>query len=215
MLFVFERLVNYNFLKQLIIQYAMARPLEHKREEVITAAMQIFWDKGYAATSLADLKAATGLNPGSLYSSYTSKEALFIATLEFYCSQSIENLQTTLSQGTDSIANIYQFFANFEARQSEPSKGCFFVNTLIEMAPHNAKVKALLGQYTERYQHAFHDALQRAQEHDLLARDCDIQTTSNQLMLTIWGLRVMHRSDLDIDTATIVKQQLDDIFSKY
>ena len=193
----------------------MPRPLEHKREDVITAAMQVFWDKGYSATSMADLKAATGLNSGSIYSSYDSKESLFLETLTFYCDRSIHNQQKTLQQDSDYIQNIYRFFDKFE-ENTEPekdiSKGCFFVNTLVEMSPHHPKVKQLLASYTESYQHNFADALTKAKELNQIDENSDVELIAQQLMLTIWGLRVMHKSGILSNTRKIVSQQLDDIF---
>jgi TetR/AcrR family transcriptional repressor of nem operon len=190
----------------------MARPLEHNREDVIAAAMQVFWDKGYSATSMSDLKIATGLNPGSLYASYQSKEDLFISTLEFYCDQSISNIEKTLlADETHYIDNIYTFFKNFLKKNDNSDKGCFFVNTLIEMSPHNPRVKTLLETYTNRYKSTFSIALTRAKEKGQISTSTDIDTKSSQLMLTIWGLRVMQRSGINTDTKLIVKQQLDGI----
>lgn len=191
----------------------MARPLGHKREEVIAAAMQVFWDKGYSATSMADLKIATGLNPGSLYASYQSKEDLFISTLEFYCDQSIENIETVLLRDFDYINSIYMFFKKFLEKSDHSDKGCFFVNTLIELSPHNPRVKTLLEKYTDKYINAFAMALTHAKEKGQIPNSTDINTKSSQLMLTIWGLRVMQRSGICIDAATIIEQQLNSILS--
>lgn len=178
--------------------------------------MQLFWDKGYASTSLAELKEATGLNSGSLYGSYKSKEELFLLALQFYCGQSIANLRKTLAETDDPIANIYRFFDNFQSaqRSADPEKGCFFVNALIEMAPHNAKVKKLLDSYTEQYRQSFAKVLKTAKDSGLTAEGFDVGVKTNQLMLTIWGLRVMHRGGVDVNSAEAVKQQLDDIFAQ-
>lgn len=191
----------------------MARPLKHKREEVIAAAMQVFWNKGYSATSMADLKIATGLNPGSLYASYRSKEDLFISTLESYCDQSIENIEAVLLSDANYIDSIYTFFKKFLQNKDQSGKGCFFVNTLIEMSPHNPRVKALLEKYTDKYKHVFLIALTHAQEQGQISDSSDIITKSSQLMLTIWGLRVMQRSGICVDTANIIEQQLNSILS--
>lgn len=191
----------------------MARPLKHKREEVIAAAMQVFWNKGYSATSMADLKIATGLNPGSLYASYRSKEDLFISTLESYCDQSIENIEAVLLSDANYIDNIHMFFKKFLQNKDQSGKGCFFVNTLIEMSPHNPRVKALLEKYTDKYKHVFLIALTHAQEQGQISDSSDIITKSSQLMLTIWGLRVMQRSGICVDTANIIEQQLNSILS--
>lgn len=51
-------------------------------EAVLDAAMLLFWEQGYEATSLAQLRAATGLSSASLYGAFGSKEGLFKQVVE-------------------------------------------------------------------------------------------------------------------------------------
>ncbi|TBO58824.1 TetR/AcrR family transcriptional regulator [Streptomyces kasugaensis] len=60
------------------------RPRAFDVEEVLEAAMLLFWEQGYEATSLAQLRAATGLSSASLYGAFGSKEGLFKQTVEHY-----------------------------------------------------------------------------------------------------------------------------------
>jgi AcrR family transcriptional regulator len=54
------------------------RPRVFDREQALSAAMEVFWDKGYEGASLDDLQAAMGgISPPSFYSAFGSKEALF------------------------------------------------------------------------------------------------------------------------------------------
>lgn len=46
--------------------------------------MQVFWQKGYEATSISDLTEAMGINPPSLYAAFGDKERLFLETVEHY-----------------------------------------------------------------------------------------------------------------------------------
>ncbi len=62
----------------------MARPKSYQRGEVIDQALNVFWDKGYAATSLSDLMTSTGLNKRSLYNEFGNKEKLFLEVLNRY-----------------------------------------------------------------------------------------------------------------------------------
>jgi AcrR family transcriptional regulator len=62
----------------------MGRPKSFIREEVIEQAMETFWLKGYAATSLSDLTEVTGLNKKSIYNEFGSKQELFNLALEQY-----------------------------------------------------------------------------------------------------------------------------------
>ena len=53
-------------------------------DQVLNKAMQAFWSRGYEATSMQELVDRTGINRGSLYSTYRDKHALFLAALRRY-----------------------------------------------------------------------------------------------------------------------------------
>ncbi|GHJ44229.1 TetR family transcriptional regulator [Catellatospora sp. TT07R-123] len=63
---------------------ALGRPREYDTDEVLDRAMKVFWAKGYEGTSMADLTAASGLKPGSIYSAFGSKAGLFERVLDRY-----------------------------------------------------------------------------------------------------------------------------------
>ncbi|MFS2221264.1 TetR/AcrR family transcriptional regulator [Pantoea sp. B65] len=60
------------------------RPRSFDRQSALTAAMKIFWQKGYTATSMADLYQAMGINSPSLYAAFGSKEELYEEVLTYY-----------------------------------------------------------------------------------------------------------------------------------
>ena len=62
----------------------MARPREFDEDEVLQAALRVFWEKGYEGTSLGDLQEAMGLTKSSLYKAFGGKEALFWRVVERY-----------------------------------------------------------------------------------------------------------------------------------
>jgi len=61
------------------------RPRAFDREVALAKATQIFWEKGYEATSISDLTRVMGIGSPSLYAAFGSKEALFTEALEHYC----------------------------------------------------------------------------------------------------------------------------------
>jgi AcrR family transcriptional regulator len=60
------------------------RPRSFDRDAALAAAMEVFWEKGFEATSISDLTEAMGINPPSLYSAFGDKEALFLEAIEAY-----------------------------------------------------------------------------------------------------------------------------------
>ena len=63
-------------------QRPRGRPRSFDEDAVLDRARAAFWNLGYAATTLDELAAATGLNRPSLYGAFGDKHALYVAALE-------------------------------------------------------------------------------------------------------------------------------------
>jgi len=62
----------------------MGRPRTFDMDQALDQALQVFWEKGYEGTSIADLTEAMGVNPPSLYAAFGNKEKLFKKALDRY-----------------------------------------------------------------------------------------------------------------------------------
>jgi AcrR family transcriptional regulator len=78
----------------------MARPREFDEDEVLQAALRLFWEKGYEGTSLDDLMAAMRLTKSSLYKAFGSKEALFWRVVERYQRDFLDFRHAALAEPT-------------------------------------------------------------------------------------------------------------------
>ena len=76
----------------------MARPREFNADAALERAMNVFWSKGYEATSLDDLCEATGLSRSSLYATFGSKHDLLLQTVERYTAQRTPVLAAALAR---------------------------------------------------------------------------------------------------------------------
>ena len=177
----------------------MARPIGFDRSQVLERATRLFWDKGYCATSVADLVQATKLRPGSLYGAFDSKEGLFLAALDFYGEQSLRKLRALLAGSGDPLQGIARFLRQLAGERGRRigQRGCFLVNTALEVAPHNRRVRQRVRRSFDAIEDCFARAFARALDDGLLQRDRDPRILARSLMVTIWGIRVMQRLGTD------------------
>ena len=115
----------------------MGRPKGFERSEVLDKALQLFWKKGFADTSLQDLEKATGVNKSGLYSEFKDKDDIFLECLKQYKSKSNAlELLNTQPLGWKNIKEFLKLGLNCQGQ-----KGCFMINTLREfpIVPSKAK----------------------------------------------------------------------------
>ena len=75
----------------------MARPREFDIDEALDAAMGVFWERGYEATSMVNLMDATGLHKGSIYKAFEDKHDLFLQALRRYLNNVYQMFHSTLT----------------------------------------------------------------------------------------------------------------------
>lgn len=112
----------------------MVNTLKFNRLEALKSSMNLFWKKGYKATSTRDLQAATSLKPGSLYGTFKSKEALLTETLQYY-SETLLRYMESCKRNHDNPLDALQVFVLSVLLDDEcpPSNLCFIYKTQIEL----------------------------------------------------------------------------------
>lgn len=142
----------------------MARPREFDEEEVLDHALDVFWRRGYTATSIEDLTTATGLGRGSLYAAFGDKEALFLTCLRRYYLRGQEAILQAL-RDPDPRQAIAKAFTEMAARYSDPERppGCLQTNTVLESASVSAEVTRLNAATVSEFQAALYGVVCRAQ----------------------------------------------------
>jgi AcrR family transcriptional regulator len=102
------------------------RPRTFVEHEVLDAAMQVFWRHGYEASSIAQLRAATGLSSASLYGAFGSKEGLFERAIEHYIAGPGRVSELVGDLTLDSLDALGQMLHGTIEMQSDPAHpgGC-------------------------------------------------------------------------------------------
>ncbi len=183
----------------------MPRPAQFDRETVLEQATNAFWQNGYCNTSLSQLVEVTHLQPGSIYAAFTSKEGLYLAAIDHYGQQSLKNIDQTLAAATTPLQGIRDFL---EQLKDEDNRGCFLVNSVLELSPHNPTVAKRVNHYLDAVEKKLRDTLKSAQQAGELPPDRSAEGLAQFLMVNIWGIRVLTRKGSSKDRFNTVINQL-------
>jgi len=174
----------------------MARLREFDEEKALDAAMQLFWEKGYVATSLSELTAKMEIQKPSLYSAFGDKEGLFEAALRRYTNLHAANIRTKLQNEQSVKGAIRTFFENMveEEYKKEFSKGCFCINTMVELAPHNEKFEVLTREHQMYLAVIFQELITKGIRSGELQSDLNAKALAQTLVTSLIGLTVLMKS---------------------
>jgi TetR/AcrR family transcriptional repressor of nem operon len=177
----------------------MARKCEFDREEVLSNAMNLFWEAGYCQTSMAKLVEVTDLKPGSLYAAFDSKEGLFSSSLALYGQRSLKALQQCLAQADSPLQGVIAFIRQLgeEVINDQNRRGCFLVNTALEMSPHNERIRKQVNKQLGAIEASILAALASADESGELPRRYTPAVLAKHIMVNIWGVRVLGQTTTD------------------
>ena len=184
----------------------MARTPEFDRAAVVDRAMRVFWQRGYNQTTVTDLVAATGLQPGSLYAAFGSKKGVFLAVLETYNSNFLARIRRLGEDGRPALGCIRDLLQSVveDTVDDRKRQGCLAVNALLEMSAHEPDVASRLETHNRRVRQAFAELIARAQADGDVARDKTPDALSAFLVNNLWGMRVMCRGAADRESLAAV-----------
>jgi TetR/AcrR family transcriptional repressor of nem operon len=130
----------------------MARPRTFDPNDVLLAARQIFWRKGYQSTSLDDITEDTGVTKPSLYAAFGDKASLFLKVLDHYHDQVLARSARVLSEGPNARAAVEAWLTSFlPACSGERGRnGCLSVNTSTDGGLDDAAVTKSIADFNAR-----------------------------------------------------------------
>ena len=182
----------------------MARVREFDADDAVRRAMELFWERGYEATSLRDLTDALGIGSGSLYAAFGSKDGLFQAALARYRQEQAQPVLDTLAAEADVRAALRQVLGGVVALSVSDvhRRGCLVVNSTTERIPHDADTAAAVRGILSSIEGAIEDALRRAQQCGDLDPGKDPAALAGFFVTFMNGLRVAAKTDPDERTLT-------------
>lgn len=168
------------------------RPKEFDPEKALDRAVQLFWRKGYEATSVQDLVQAMQINRFSLYDTFGDKHRLFLSALNRYCEKVTGQLLGALERSSEGLPAIRRYFDAIVEGAASPlgRQGCLMVNTMTELAAHDYEVACVVDAHRKRMEQAFHHALGRARARREISGSGNLRNLARFLTASALGLAV-------------------------
>ncbi|WP_280275300.1 TetR/AcrR family transcriptional regulator [Nocardia wallacei] len=178
----------------------MARPRGFDEEAAVHRATDVFWRKGFHATSTRDLNAALELNPSSLYRTFGDKRRLFLRALDHYRAtesadgcQRFRDADPTRDALTDAVATVA---LGSDAHATDPA-GCFVINTAAEMGGTDPEIARRTETAFNLTRTGLGDLLTRMRESGEISVESDLDELTDLLFTLVLGWRLRARAGHD------------------
>ncbi len=186
------------------------RNAEFDREKVLRSAMIAFMDKGYAKTSMQDLKAATGLHPGSIYCAFENKRGLLLAALGQYREDRAQEFQHFFSAERPKLVQLKNYLEHVvqECISCQAEQACLLIKALNELAEQDDEVQAILIENITNWQTSIEGVFSQAIANKELIGERSAAQLSRFFIMGIYGLRTYAQTHPQADVMHELAEQL-------
>ncbi|MGO2364251.1 MAG: TetR/AcrR family transcriptional regulator [Psychrobacter sp.] len=180
----------------------MSRTALYNRHDALERALQLFWQKGFHATSLKDIEQALDMRPGSIYAAFGNKEGLFQESLEYYARLGLTEIERVLSHHDTPLLGLAAYVRQLGGIRDKalPSRACMLVKSLLELGAREqtalTKVEMLLSGMETRFIECFREA-QNVGEMD---KQFDPVRLGRRLQAEVMGLRAFAQRSVESST---------------
>jgi len=169
----------------------MARPKEFDRGAALKAATEIFWERGYQATTLQQLVDRMGISRASLYDTFGNKHALFCEAMDCYTTWLKEEFLAPLRNSGPANEVLRGFFQGLvQAFCSGNFYSCLVIKSAVTVCPEDTETADRVLRFNDYLTDAFHQLLLRAREAGDFSESRSILATSRFLNSSLQGLWV-------------------------
>jgi TetR/AcrR family transcriptional repressor of nem operon len=159
--------------------------------QALEKAMLVFWQHGYAGTSMSQLMAEMCIGKKSLYDTFGNKRELFLKTLDLYGAQSLSRVKETLNRPGSPLGNLRDLFGSF---QEGECKGCFLGTNIADFdLDDDTQVSERLCQHLKNFELALEHAVVKAQDVGEVSRELDAGRISRLLSCVGQGTALVGR----------------------
>lgn len=192
----------------------MANTAKFDRQKVIDKATNLYWKKGFHATSMRNLQDEIDMRPGSIYAAFGSKDGLFKETLRNYTDLGIAQLEHYKQQHSSPLEALKAFVKNLviDSQDNAPNGICMLSKTIGELTEENQDLINATKAHLAEILQEFIVIIEQAQQKGEIAQEKSAKELANHVQIQIAGLRTFAKIHNDKNN---LNRLIDDIFTHY
>ncbi|MBT1451912.1 TetR/AcrR family transcriptional regulator [Glaciecola sp. XM2] len=186
----------------------MPKQPKYQLEKVLEGALPLVLELGYRGCSMATLISSTGFNRRAFYIQFHNKEDFFEALLNHYLHAHLMPLNQYLRESFNVQECIHAYFKAYQ--QHIHRKGCLLTKLVLEMGNENNAIQHQARWFYDQLQLDFIALLERAQQHDMLAKNVNVEQQALKLTCLAQGFAISNQIVQGEEDATLL---IESIFS--
>ncbi|MFT6216509.1 MAG: TetR/AcrR family transcriptional repressor of nem operon [Roseivirga sp.] len=171
----------------------MARKKNFNELEVLDKAVNLFWEKGYGATSIQDLVDGLGINRASIYATWGDKHQLYLSALQRYRQNASSWLLNEIRTEPSALVIIERFlyFTIDSVIHDNDKRGCFILNSSTELSNSDSEVDAIVLENRQTMEKVLTELIKEGQADGEINKAHSPESMGRYIFSTVNGLRVL------------------------
>ena len=173
----------------------MPRPRSFNEAEVLDAAINCFWRRGYCATSVRDLGDEMGLGSASLYNAFLDKRSLFLRALDHYLDGTMRERIARLERTKRPKDAVKAFIDEIVERSvnDREQRGCMLINAAAEFGSRDDALGEEIADRLDELQGFFRRMIARAREDGSVPSERDPAELARLMLGVVVAIRILAR----------------------
>lgn len=191
------------------MKYAKA----YNRDAALNAALELFWSKGFHATSIKDLETALGMRSGSIYAAFKSKENLYALALERYFMASQMAFERDVLNAPSPLGGLVEMIRRTGRCGDMLQRPCMLIKAVITATDDTAETAELARDYRNQMDCNMVEGFRKAQELGELPPETDVAELAHRYQTVVMGLQIEAQMSPDAEQFTMTVEREADQFA--
>ncbi|TCS42035.1 TetR/AcrR family transcriptional regulator [Reinekea marinisedimentorum] len=191
----------------------MSKSPKFDREQVVAKATNLYWERGYHATSMRNLQDAIDMRPGSIYAAFGSKDGVFRESLEHYAEQSIGRFRAQRAAASSPLQALKNTVRQvvIQSKTDAPSSMCMLVKTVAELTDNEAELLEFAKAKLKSVEDAIAELIKEAQQAGEISAEKNAEHLARFVQVQIAGLRIYAKANDDAPLEQMISEMFESI----